>query len=137
MVRVNLLNTLSKRHDMDKVIGFFKTFGVYLIAGAMAVTLWFGIFGSNGALAIIKKHNEFQEKQLELIGQQMQLLNQQMSQTETEIQNLKNQQEAARQHIGTVARTEYHPTMKRIKEENAQEQLEEIRRYNDKLGFSE
>lgn len=121
---------------MDKVTGFLKTFGIYLIAGAVALTLWFGIFGSNGALSMIKKHNEIQEKQLQLLGQQMEMINQQISQTEANIKDLKEQQEAARQHIGTVARTEYHPTMKRIKEENAQEQIEEVRRYNDKLGLS-
>lgn len=122
---------------MDKVLGFLKTFGVYLIAGFMAVTLWLGIFGDSGALAIIKKHNEFQEKQLELIGQQIEMINQQMSLTEAQITDLKNQQEAARQHIGTVAREEYHPAMKRIKEANAQEQLKEVDMYNRKLGLSQ
>jgi hypothetical protein len=135
MIRVNLLKTLSKGKDMSKVAGFLKTFGLYILVAATALILWQGFFGANGAINLIKQQNEMTQKQLELIGQQVQMLNQQMSQTESKINELKEEQEAARQHIGTVAREEYHPAMKRVKEENAQEQLEEIRNYNNKLGL--
>lgn len=136
MKRVNLLNTVSKMSLFTKVLGFIKEFGIIIAIVLVILFVWQGFFGANGALNLIKRQNAATQAQLELLGRQMELLNQQTRDTEAAIHDLKEQQEAARQHIGTVARKEYHPIMKKIKEANAEEQIEEIHRYNDMLGLS-
>ncbi len=118
------------------VVTFLEKFGLYIGIGLIIFFIWQGFFGANGALNLIKQGNRDTQAQMELLGKQMELLNQQTQIAEAAIQDLKKQQEAARQHIGTVARKEYHPAMKRVKKQNAQEQIEEVRRYNLMLGLS-
>lgn len=118
------------------VVTFLEKFGLYIGIGLIIFFIWQGFFGANGALNLIKEGNRDTQAQMELLGKQMELLNQQTQIAEAVIQDLKKQQEAARQHIGTVARKEYHPAMKRVKKQNAQEQIEEVHRYNLLLGLS-
>jgi cell division protein FtsB len=129
MIRVNLLKS--------KVAGILKAFGPYIVVALGALFVWQAFFGASGALSLIKAQNEAVMNQLKIQAQQMELLNKQISMTESNIQVLKDQQEAARQHTGTYAREEYHPAMKRVKEQNGEEQIEEVARYNRDVGLSD
>ena len=109
-----------------------------IIYAVIAVVIFFGyqgVFGESGALSLIKEQNATSKLQTELIINQMNSIRAQQQELRDSIDEVREQQEAIRQHIGTVAREEYHPTMKKIKEQDADEQIKEIHRYNDSLGL--
>lgn len=112
-----------------------ERFGIYIAIGAVLYFGFQGIFGSNGALALIREQRAVSKAQIELVIEQMKSINAQQQQLAEGIKTVKEQQEAIRQHIGTVARKVYHPAMKRVKEQSAQQQIEEVHRYNKMLGL--
>ncbi len=112
-----------------------ERFGIYIALGVVLFFGFQGIFGGNGALALIREQRAVSQAQMELVIEQMKSLRAQQQQLAEGIKTVKEQQEAIRQHIGTVARKVYHPAMKRVKEQSADEQIQEIHRYNDLLGL--
>ena len=108
---------------------------IYAVAAVILFFGYQGVFGKSGALALIKEQHLVTKAQTELIINQMQSIRAQQKEIQDNIKAVREQQEAIRQHIGTVARKEYHPAMKRVKEQNADEQIKEIHRYNDSLGL--
>lgn len=108
---------------------------IYAVAAIILFFGYQGVFGKSGALSLIKEQQIVAKAQTELIINQMQSIRAQQKEIQDNIKVVKEQQEAIRQHIGTVARKEYHPAMKRVKEQNADEQIKEIHRYNDNLGL--
>ncbi|MCK5292826.1 MAG: hypothetical protein KAR39_12525 [Thermoplasmata archaeon] len=112
-----------------------ERFGIYIALGVVLFFGFQGIFGSNGALALIREQRAVSQAQMELVIEQMESLRAQQQQLAEGIKAVQEEREAIRQHIGTVARKVYHPAMKRVKEQNADEQIKEIHRYNDLLGL--
>ena len=108
---------------------------IYAVAAIILFFGYQGVFGKSGALSLIKQQNEVAKAQTELIINQMHSIRAQQLELKENIKIVKEQQEAIRQHIGTVARKEYHPKMNQVKEQDADEQIEEIHRYNDSLGL--
>ena len=112
-----------------------ERFGIYIALGIVLFFGFQGIFGKSGALALMKEQRAVSQAQMELVIEQMQTLRAQQQQLAEGIKAVQEEREAIRQHIGTVARKVYHPAMKRVKEQNANEQIKEIHRYNDLLGL--
>ena len=110
---------------------------IYAVVAAVIFFGYQGVFGQDGALNLIREQNRTAKMQTELIINHMETIRAQQQELRDSIKEVREQQEAIRQHIGTVAREEYHPTMKKIKEQDADEQIEEIHRYNDSLGLSD
>ncbi|NOQ49090.1 MAG: hypothetical protein GQ553_00275 [Nitrosomonadaceae bacterium] len=114
-----------------------ERFGIYIAIGVVLFFGFQGIFGSNGALALIKEGNAVKQAQMTLILEEMRSINAQQQAMMVEVRAVKEQQEAARQQIGTVARKVYHPTMKRVRKANAKELVKEVHRYNNLLSLSD
>ncbi len=110
-----------------------ERFGIYIALGVVLFFGFQGIIGTSGALALIREQRAVSQAQMELVIEQMQSLRAQQQQLAEGIKAVQEEREAIRQHIGTVARKEYHPAMKRVKKANADEQIEEIHRYNKLL----
>ena len=119
-----------------KILGFIKEYGLFIGIIIIAIFVWQGIFGTSGAMNYLKQQQESMNSLIETQGKFIENLNIQIENQTATIENLKGQQEAARQHIGTVAREDYHPAMKRVKKQNAEEQIEEVSLYNRDTGLS-
>jgi hypothetical protein len=114
-----------------------ERFGIYIALGVVLFFGYQGIFGGNGALALMKEQHAVKQAQMELILEQMRSINAQQQTIMIEVKAVKEQQEAARQQIGTIARKVYHPTMKRVRKANAKGLVKEVHRYNDLLSLSD
>ncbi len=130
--RVNLLKGTPKMSAWQIV----ERFGIYIALGVVLFFGYQGIFGGNGALALMREQHAVKQAQMELILEEMKSVRAQQLEMMKEVKVVKEQQEAARQQIGTVARKVYHPTMKRVRKANAKELVKEVHRYNDLFGLS-
>jgi len=130
------INLMSATPMFTKVLGFIKEYALIIGIIIIAIFVWQGIFGTSGAMSYLKGIKETVDNAVEAQGKLIENLNLQIEHQTATIDGLKGQQEAARQHIGTVTREEYHPAMKRVKKQNAEEQIEEVRLYNSDTGLS-
>lgn len=128
MKQINLIGATPMWKTLEK-------FGIYIAIGVVLFFGFQGIFGSNGALALIREANAVKQAQMTLILEEMRSINAQQKVIMEEVKVVKDFQEAARQQMGTFSRKEYHPAMKRIKKGKGDELLKETHRYNAKLGL--
>lgn len=138
MKQINLMYNpnLMKVPMGTKILGFIKEYGLIIGMIIIAIFVWQGLFGTSGAMNYLKQQQETINTLVETQGKMMENFNLQIENQTATIEALKGEQEAARQHIGTVTRKEYHPAMKRVKKQNAEEQVEEVRLYNSNTGLS-
>ncbi len=112
-----------------------ERFGIYIAVGAILFFGFQGIFGGNGALALMREQRAVAQAQMELILEEMRSVRAQQLEMMKEVTAVKESQEAARQQMGTFARKEYHPAMKRVKKGSGNELIKETHRYNAKSGL--
>jgi len=108
---------------------------IYAIVAAILFFGYKGVFGQSGALSLIKQQHIATKAQTELIINNLENLQAAQKEIQANIKAVKEQQEAIRQHIGTIAREDYHPSMKALKDATAEEQLEIIKKYNERIGL--
>jgi len=129
--RVNLLKGTPKMSAWKIV----ERFGVYIAIGTILFFLYTGLLGGSGLLAELKADRMEGKAQTAAIIGELRSTRAELDSIKKDLVKSRSDLKAALQQMGAFSRKEYHPTMNRIKGQNAKEQIKETHRYNSMLSF--